>query len=184
MSDGLTLKEIMLINVIDQEDQNQRKIAETTGFSLGMTNILLKKLVNKGYVKVVQLNGRTLRYILTPQGFKEKIRRTHNYLQESVRRIRTFRNNLSLLLEKELNLVDSILVYGEGEVFEITCEILDENQIPYSAVDKDVFEDLEENKLTIDKKILVLCCLADGCEVAFESAGSKIKILDVVSLMM
>ena len=58
----------------------QRKISRQIGLSLGMTNILIKRLIRKGYVKVKGLNRRNVQYILTPQGFAEKVRKTHRYL--------------------------------------------------------------------------------------------------------
>jgi len=47
----------------------QRKISHSLGLSLGTTNLILKKLVRKGYIKMRQLNRRKIQYILTPKGF-------------------------------------------------------------------------------------------------------------------
>ncbi|MCB1174165.1 MAG: winged helix-turn-helix transcriptional regulator [Leptospiraceae bacterium] len=131
MTEALSSKESLLINAIGQESQNQRSLAQNSGLSLGMTNILLKKLISKGYVKVVQLNGRTLRYILTARGFQEKLQRTHSYLQISIRRIRQFRHALTEQLANSDVIPNPVYVYGSGEVFELTCEILSEAGYQY-----------------------------------------------------
>ena len=65
----------------------QRKIASQTGLSLGAVNLLLKRMVRKGLVKVEKLTPRTVRYILTPQGLKEKARLTYQYVRRSYRQI-------------------------------------------------------------------------------------------------
>lgn len=183
MNSGLSLKEMHLINVIGQESHNQRKLAETTGLSLGMTNILLKKLATKGYVKVVHLNGRTLRYMLTPRGFKEKVKRTHDYLQESIRRIRQFRQALVEILNHELGHVGLVWVYGDGEVMELACEILDEVSVAYSLVDRPYLMGLAENPFKSDDKVLLLCCMSDGIEAELQGFAKQVKLLDVASLM-
>lgn len=65
------------------EYTSQRKIAEGTGLSVGTVNILLKRMVKKGMVKIERLNARSLRYILTPQGLLEKSKLTYRYIKHS-----------------------------------------------------------------------------------------------------
>jgi DNA-binding MarR family transcriptional regulator len=77
----------ILAHLQRQELTTQRKIASRTGLSLGAVNLLLKKMVRKGLVKVEKLNPRTVRYILTPQGLREKTRLTYNYVRRSYRQI-------------------------------------------------------------------------------------------------
>ena len=40
----------------------QRGLAKTSGLALGLTNLLIKRLVTKGCVKVVNLDRKRLRY--------------------------------------------------------------------------------------------------------------------------
>ncbi|HHT45933.1 MAG TPA: winged helix-turn-helix transcriptional regulator, partial [Firmicutes bacterium] len=66
-------KEHLILSYIQQqEDVTQRDIARNTGMGLGTVNILLKKMIKKGLVKIERLNARSLRYMLTPKGLKEK----------------------------------------------------------------------------------------------------------------
>ena len=62
----------VLSHLQENETTTQRHISARTGLSLGSVNLLLKKMVRKGLVKIERLNKRTVRYILTPQGIKEK----------------------------------------------------------------------------------------------------------------
>jgi len=68
-------------------ETSQRQIADGTGLSLAMVNVILKKMVKKGLVKLEKVNGKTLRYILTPQGMTEKTHLAYRYMQKSYRQI-------------------------------------------------------------------------------------------------
>ncbi len=77
----------ILSHLEKNEDISQRQIASRTGLSVGTVNLLLKKMVHKGLVKLERANGRTLRYILTPGGMAEKARLAYQYLKASYRQI-------------------------------------------------------------------------------------------------
>ncbi|MFC1546670.1 winged helix-turn-helix transcriptional regulator, partial [bacterium] len=76
------------IRVIEQFSNNgsvtQRDISKKLGFSLGLTNIITKRLVKMGYVKVKQLDKRKVEYLLTPKGFTEKAKKTYNYFVKTI----------------------------------------------------------------------------------------------------
>ena len=71
----------------------QRHLAKKHGLALGLTNLLLRRLVKKGYVKIVNLQRNRLGYLLTPTGLTEKVRLTYEYIEYSLyfyRQIRAF----------------------------------------------------------------------------------------------
>jgi EPS-associated MarR family transcriptional regulator len=63
----------------------QRSLAEKLDISLGKVNYVLSGLINKGIIKAKRLTNNPdkirWQYILTPQGMKEKIRITKEYLK-------------------------------------------------------------------------------------------------------
>ena len=73
----------VLSHLQENETTTQRNISARTGLSLGSVNLLLKKMVRKGLVKIERLNKRTVRYILTPQGIKEKSSLTYHYIKST-----------------------------------------------------------------------------------------------------
>ncbi len=77
----------ILAHLARTDRTSQRQIARGTGLSVGTVNLLLKKMVRKGLVKLERVNGRTLRYVLTPQGMAEKTRLAYQYLKASYQRI-------------------------------------------------------------------------------------------------
>ena len=77
----------VLNHLQENETTTQRHISTNTGLSLGAVKLLLKKMARKGLIKIEKLNSRTMRYILTPKGIKEKTRLTYQFVRSSYRQI-------------------------------------------------------------------------------------------------
>ena len=64
---------------------SQRTIGKELGYSAGKVNYVLKKLVEKGLVKVYRFvnsdNKIQYKYLLTPSGIKEKITLTDKFIE-------------------------------------------------------------------------------------------------------
>lgn len=106
---------------------SQRALARELGVALGMTNLLVRRLVSKGYVKISGIQRNRVRYLLTPAGVAEKMRISREYLANTVRlytetrdRIRTSFDRLSAdWPEADGRDGKPIVFYGAGEVAEI-----------------------------------------------------------------
>jgi len=110
----------------------QRKIAARTGLSLGTVNLLIKKMVHKGLIKVERLNARTMCYILTPRGLKEKTRLTYNYVRRSYRQIVGITGALTELIQARMP-VNRVILYGpHDEVAQILTTCLRDLGITYT----------------------------------------------------
>lgn len=90
----------ILKHIEKNQETSQRQIASRTGLSVGTVNLLLKKMVRKGLVKIEKLNAKTLRYIITPQGIAEKTRLVYMYLKVSYQRILRIHQTLEQIVEK------------------------------------------------------------------------------------
>jgi DNA-binding MarR family transcriptional regulator len=114
-------KEHRLLDVLSRDGGlSQRQVAKETGLSLGMVNLVLARLVKTGAIKVVNLNGRTARYLLTPAGVAEKTRRAYEYLQRTVETFRSLRSRVDdLIAEMHAAGVREFIIHGEGEVADI-----------------------------------------------------------------
>ena len=64
---------------------SQRALSERLGVALGLTNIYLKRLINKGFIKVKGIPGKRYFYYVTPRGFAEKSALSLSYMQFSWR---------------------------------------------------------------------------------------------------
>lgn len=64
--------------------QSQREVASALGMSLGRANFVLRALLERGFVKVSNFrqsnNKLAYAYVLTPSGFKEKLRLTRRFI--------------------------------------------------------------------------------------------------------
>lgn len=110
----------------------QRDLAQRLGVALGLTNLYLKRLAKKGFIKVVEFPSKPaarkrLRYLLTPQGISEKTRLTYEHMAYSLslyRRARqTLRESLSRLPEDGMK---RIALCGTGEAAELAYLTLKE----------------------------------------------------------
>jgi DNA-binding MarR family transcriptional regulator len=110
--------------IIDEigKDQNttQRKISRQIGLSLGMTNIVMKRLIAKGYVKVKGLNRRNVQYILTPRGFAEKVKKTHRYLLRTIDTLKAVKKKIQDVVSEYYEKGEkNFIILGEGEFADI-----------------------------------------------------------------
>ncbi len=104
----------VLSHLQENEITTQRKISSRTGLSLGAVNLLLKKMVRKGLIKVEKLNARTVRYILTPQGMKEKTKLAYHFVRTSYQQILNINNAVDILISNEEanGAFEQVILYG------------------------------------------------------------------------
>jgi DNA-binding MarR family transcriptional regulator len=113
--------EFKIIDEIGKDlNTTQRKISRQIGLSLGMTNIIMKRLIGKGYVKMRGLNRRNVEYILTPRGFAEKVKKTHRYLLRTIDTIKTLKEKIQdTILEYYEKGERNFTILGKGELADI-----------------------------------------------------------------
>lgn len=119
-------RNLELLTAIEEGDApSQRALAARLGIALGLTNLYLKRLARKGYIKIVEFPRKPaarkrLRYLLTPRGIAEKTRLTYEHMTYALnlyRRTRaTLREALSRLPENGLK---RVALYGADEAAEL-----------------------------------------------------------------
>lgn len=104
----------------------QRALAKTAGLSLGMTNVLLKRFSEKGWVTVKRVNARNLQYALTPEGVQEVARRTYRYLKRTARNAALYRDLLEeFALSAKREGARTLVLAGASDldfILEYVCE--------------------------------------------------------------
>jgi len=97
--DNLNEREFELINIVGAKvSTNQRDLSQHMDLSLGMVNMLIRRLISKGYIRIKQLNKRKVEYLLTPKGFSEKMRKSVKYALKTINSIGSIRNCLKGVL--------------------------------------------------------------------------------------
>lgn len=120
-------KEIELLNNINSSSspQSQRDLAQASGMSLGMTNAVLKRLVQKGWLTVRKINNRNIRYAVTPAGMEEITRRSYRYFKRTLKNVTEYKNKIDQLLQGiQSDGYNSIVLVGASDVdfiFEYLC---------------------------------------------------------------
>ncbi len=133
----------ILKNIDNHKRTTQRDIARNTGMSLGSVNILIKRLLNKGLLKMERLNPRTIRYILTPKGVKEKAEATYRYVLRSYKFINEVDQQIENILNNKLiKEFSEIVLFGDkDEILELIT-----NKIKKTSKSYRVIRDIKELK--------------------------------------
>src|SRR4051794_22490130 len=121
---GRLMRGILLAIEADQQ-VSQRRLSSRLGIALGLTNLLLRRVIAKGWVKVVHVQRNRVGYLVTPAGLAAKARLTREYLDgtlkfyaEARERVRERFEELSADLARE-NQPKRIVFFGGGEIAEI-----------------------------------------------------------------
>ena len=136
--DGTDTRELYLLEEIERDpDVTQASLAAQLGVAVGTVNWLLKRFIDKGYVKVKRLQRRKLRYIITPEGLAFRARLTLNYIDTSLRLYRRVREQVRKCL-KEVKQAgySQIEIRGNGDLADIcklTCLEFDVTPIMYEG---------------------------------------------------
>jgi hypothetical protein len=100
---SISEREFEIINVIAAGSSfNQRALSAQTGMSLGMTNLLLRRLVTKGFLCARQLNQKKFEYLLTPSGFAEKARKSYRYTLKTLNSLVVLKTQIRRVIEAEI----------------------------------------------------------------------------------
>ena len=114
------ISELEILRSVDEENRiTQRELARRTGLSLGSVNVLIKRLIHKGLIKIEHVNSRTIKYILTPKGLMEKARLTYQYIIHSYNYISNIEYKLEQIVKCK-NDSEKLILYGnKDELYDI-----------------------------------------------------------------
>lgn len=115
------LRDLRLLSEIEKSSHlNQRVLSKKLGIALGLTNLCIKRLVKKGYIKVASVDNRRLKYIITPEGLAEKSRLTYEYFKATMDFIKRVRGDIVRIFQRlESQGCKKVVFYGSGEEAEI-----------------------------------------------------------------
>ena len=83
-----TEKELeVLEQIYTRQDVRQRDLAQVIGLSLGMTNAILKRLTQKGFLTVRKVNNRNIAYAVSPVGVDAIARKSYRYLKRTIKNV-------------------------------------------------------------------------------------------------
>lgn len=96
--------ELKIVNELAKDSLvTQRDLAKKTKLSLGAVNVILKRLVKRGFVKTTALNPKKVEYMITPKGFSEKANKTYNYFLKTIDLVKYVREEIAKIVQEEYN---------------------------------------------------------------------------------
>ena len=121
----LNEREFELINIVGAKlGSNQRDLSRQMELSLGMVNMLLRRLISKGYIRINQLNKKKVEYILTTKGFSEKMRKSVKYTIKTICSLGLIKRRLSDVLKDLLEKGErKFVILGESD-FAVVVEMV------------------------------------------------------------
>ena len=128
-------RDLQLLEALEQEAIiTQRTLATRLGIALGLTNLYLKRLIRKGYVKCVTVSPNRLVYSLTPRGVARKARLTYEFMKYSLDFYRDVRQHLRRSLAGAVARQNRVAIYGTGDAAELVFLLLRDMGLELTAV--------------------------------------------------
>lgn len=142
-------RELALLEHIEQDpDVTQASLATKLGVAVGTVNWHIKRLVNKGYVKVKRAERRKLRYIITPEGLAFRALLTVDYVEQQFLLYRRIRGSVREQLARVKRAgFDRVRIHGDGDIADIcrlTCL-----EIGINPVDEDCIPEIRVEGLNV-----------------------------------
>ena len=126
---------LRLLDVVDQESTlTQRTLSARLGIALGLTNLYVKRLIRKGYIKCVTIRANRLAYVITPRGLAQKALLTLRFMEYSLDLYRDARRHLHRVLTSQVQSPMRVAIYGTGEAAEVAFLVLRELGLDLEAV--------------------------------------------------
>ncbi len=115
----------ILEEIENNPETTQATLANRMNVAIGTVNWHLRRLVEKGYVKIQRCEKRKLKYIITPEGIALRTKLTFDYIHSSFELYRLVRSRMNAVLDKCAECSHrSVFIDGEGDVRDIcrlTC---------------------------------------------------------------
>lgn len=119
-----------------EPNATQRDIAKAIGMSLGMTNTLLKRFVDRGWLVMRRMNFQKVQYVFTAEGIKEVSGRTYRYMRRTVKLVYDYKDTIakSIAAVKTAGIEHVVLIEDDDIAFliEQACK---ECRITFSRAD-------------------------------------------------
>ncbi|MCU1386383.1 MAG: Transcriptional regulator, MarR family [Acidobacteria bacterium] len=120
-------RDLKLLEAVDADSRvTQRGLSIQLGIALGLTNIYLKRLVRKGYIKCVNVQSNRITYLLTPRGIAEKLRLTYEFMDYSLHLYGEVRQHLRAVIRECAAKGRRVAIFGRGEAAELSYLALKE----------------------------------------------------------
>ncbi len=170
---------LKVLEAVAVSPNNQRSIAKRAGLSLGMVNLVLKRLIQMGYIRIKNLNGKRLSYLLTPAGVYEKTKQSCHYIQRILSAFTKLSDAVTTLIDEFiLNGYTHFIILGKSEIGDLVSLLLSKNKA--NSITWEARSGLEDNlpqPESLPRGTLLLDC-------SYKGAYSDLGVAVIEKLVM
>ncbi len=132
-------RDLKMLEAVQQDSRvTQRGLASQLGIALGLANIYVKRMINKGWIKCVNIQPNRISYLITPRGIAEKARLTYEFMDYSLHLYGEVRQHLRAVLTDCAAAGRRVAISGRGEAAELAYLSLKESGLePVAVFDKE-----------------------------------------------
>ena len=180
--------ELDLITALEEDPKvNQKRLAKRLGIAVGLVNILMKRAVKRGAIKMTQIPARRYAYYLTPKGFAEKAKLVARYLDASLNLYRKLCVEYrDILANLEAKGITQVTLVGDVDIAEFVIMASFEGNVSITAL-----VNSDTNKATIgpvpvcatlddipadDQPQAVIICDARSPQACFDELAMRLPV--------
>jgi len=117
LAEPIDARELRLLAEVEfAPEATQRELSKRSGMALGLTNLMLRGLAQKGYIRATRAGWKRWLYNLTPKGFSRKLHLTIAYVHRVMDHYQSVRSTLREQIEPlNLNAESRVAIIGAGE---------------------------------------------------------------------
>jgi DNA-binding MarR family transcriptional regulator len=151
-SGDLDVRELEILERLENNGHlTQRDLSKEVGIALGLVNHLLKKMVNKGWIKIKNIDAKKIRYLITPEGAREKSSLLYKRVEST---IHFYLEAKRVIKDKVIHLknegIESVSIYGVNHISEVLFIVLKELDLELAHV----VDDNKEGEVWFGYKVI------------------------------
>jgi predicted transcriptional regulator len=114
------------LHAVEHPRVSQRSISNALGMSLGLTNAILRRLMDKGFLLARRINHNNVHYLVTPAGIDQISRRSYLYLRRTIGHVVRYKEHLRTFCRSQHDAgIREIILVGPSDltfILEWCCE--------------------------------------------------------------
>ncbi len=135
-SGNLDIRELEILERLENNGHlTQRDLSREVGIALGLVNHLLRKMVKKGWIKIKNIDAKRMRYLITPEGAREKSSLLYKRVEGT---IHFYLEAKRVIKEKVIHLknegIEDVSIYGINHISEVLFIVLKELGLELDSV--------------------------------------------------
>ena len=133
---NLDIRELEILERLENNGHlTQRDLSKEVGIALGLVNHLLKKMVTKGWIKIKIIDAKKIRYLITPEGAREKSSLLYKRVEST---IHFYLEAKRVIKDKIIHLknegIEDVSIYGVNHISEVLFIVLKELGLELASV--------------------------------------------------